>query len=220
MIAAELISDTLPPLKTSDTGDIAIQLMSDYGVKQLPIVNDQQFLGLISEEGILEQGLIEEPIGSMPLSYYRPYVEGKDHVYQVMRVATNLKLTLIPVVDADQNYMGVITLETLLYSFARLNSITDPGGIIELELNNRDYSFSEISRIIESNDATILSLYTHNDPESNKMSVTVKVNREDLQHIIATFERYNYNVVGTFQKSDFGDDMRDRYDSLIRYLNT
>ncbi len=219
MIALDLISDSLPPLRTSDTGEIALQLMAEYQVKQLPIVNDKQFLGLISEEDILEQGLIEEAIGGMQLSYYKPYVMETDHLYQVMRTAANLDLSLIPVIDGEYNYKGVITLQALLGYFARNNAITEPGGILELQVNTRDYSLSEIARIVESNDAIIMSLYVSDKADSTKRMITIKVNKEDIRAIVATFERYNYEVTGYQQQSDFGDDMKDRFESFLRYMN-
>lgn len=217
--AIHLISDTLPPLRTSDTGEMALQLMADYQVKQLPIVNNEQFLGLIAEDDILEQGMLEEPVGSMQLTYYKPYVNETDHIYQVLRTAANLKLTLIPVVDAENNYKGIITLSALLSEFASMSSIIDPGGILELEVSIRDYSLTEISRIVESNDATILSLYTSNHNNSTKREITLKLNKEDLRAVIAAFERFGYTILNYYQKSDFDEDLKDRYESLIRYLN-
>lgn len=217
--AIHLISDTLPPLRTSDTGEMALQLMADYQVKQLPIVNNEQFLGLIAEDDILEQGLLDAPIGSIQLSYYKPYVNEHDHLYQVLRTAANLQLTLIPVIDNDNNYKGIITLQALLQEIAQLSAITEPGGILELEVNIRDYSLTEISRIVESNDATILSLYTSTHNDSTKREVILKLNKEDLRAIIAAFDRFGYTILHYYQKSDFEEDLKDRYDSLIHYLN-
>lgn len=219
MVALDLISDSIPPLRTSDTGEIALQLMSDYQVKQLPIVNNQQFLGLISEEDILESGLIEEPIGSQQLSYHKPFALANDHLYQVMKIAANLRLSIIPVIDDANNYKGLITLEILLQEFAKSSAISDPGGIFVLEVGMRDYSLTEISRIVEGNDATILSMYTSSHNDSTKREITIKVDKEDIKRILTSFERYGYKVIGSFQKSDMGDDLKDRYDSLIRYLN-
>lgn len=219
MIALDLISDSIPPLRTSDTGEIALQLMADYQVKQLPIVNNQQFLGLISEEDILENGLIEEAIGGQQLSYHKPYTQVNDHMYEVMKIASSLRLSVVPVIDEEMNYKGLITLESLLSAFAKSSAITDPGGIIVLEVNIRDYSLTEISRIIESNGASVLSMYVSSHQDSTKQEITLKVNKEDIRSILASFERYNYTVANSFQKSDFGDDLKDRYDSLIRYLN-
>lgn len=219
MVAIDLISDSLPPLRTSDTGEVALQLMYDYQVKQLPIVNNEQFLGLISEEDVLEQGLVSEAIGTMQLTYNKPYVLETDHIYQVLRTAANLRLSLIPVVDLHNNYKGIITISALMTAFANISSITDPGGIIELAIHVRDYSITEISRIVESNNATILSLYTSTHRESTQREVIIKVNKEDIRALVAAFERFGYTILHYYQRSDFEEDLKDRYESLIRYLN-
>jgi acetoin utilization protein AcuB len=219
MIAIDLISDHILPLKTSDTGETTLQLMYDYSVKHLPIVNNQQFLGLVSENDILNQDLSDQPIGSMQLTYYKPCVEANMHIFDVLKIASKLRLTVIPVIDANNNYKGLITLDTLLFEFSRKGAITDPGGIIELEVLVRDYSLAEISRIVESNNARILCLYTNLHTDSTRVEITLKINKEDISSIIATFERYDYKVSGYFQKSDMDDDLLQRYQSLIKYLN-
>ena len=117
------------------------------------------------------------------------------------------------------NYKGIITLQALLQEIAQLSAITEPGGILELEVNIRDYSLTEISRIVESNDATILSLYTSTHNDSTKREVILKLNKEDLRAIIAAFDRFGYTILHYYQKSDFEEDLKDRYDSLIHYLN-
>lgn len=219
MLANTLISDSIPPLRTSDTGDKALQLMADYHVKQLPIVNNQQFLGLLSEDDILEKGSVDQPIGNIQLTYYKPYVLQSEHLYQVIKVCAQLKLTVVPVLDEEMNYLGVITSDRLIHEFAAFSSILDPGGIITLSVNVLDFSVSEIARIVESNNATILSLYTNASPNSAKMEVILKINKEDLKDIISTFERFDYEVMDVFHKSETEDDLMDRYDSFIKYLN-
>lgn len=219
MLAHALISDSIPTLRTSDTGNTALQLMNDYQVKHLPIVNNQQLLGLISEDDILEKSNPDDPIGSVQLTYYKPYVSENDHLYHVIKVCADLKLTLLPVVDTKKNYIGCITLDRIVQEFATLSSVTDPGGIITVSVNMRDYSASEIARIVESNNASILSLFTRTNANSSSMEVILKVNKESLKDIMATFERFDYKVLDVFHKSTFEDDMMDRYDSLIKYLN-
>jgi CBS domain-containing protein len=219
MLARSLISDSIPPLRTSDTGDTALQLMADYQVKHLPIVNNQQFLGLISEDDILEKATMDNPVGNVQLTYYKPYVLEGSHFYQAIKCCVQLRLSLVPVVVTEMNYVVVITLRRLVHEFASYSSILDPGGIITLTVNVRDFAVSEIARIVESNSATILSLYTNNDPNSTKMEVVLKINREDLKDIISSFERYDYEVIDVFQKSEMEEDLMDRYESFIKYMN-
>ncbi len=219
MLARELIKDVIPPLKTSDTGLKALNWMEEFRVSHLPIVNNVHFLGLISDDDILSLNAPEEPLGNHSLSLIRPYVMESQHVYEVVKLVSELKLTLVPVLDHQQNYLGIITLTDIVDSFASIQTVYDPGGIIVLELNTNDYTLTEISHIIESEDSKILSLYVTSHPDSTKMELTIKVNKTDLSRIIASFERFNYNVMASYHQSNFSEDMNSRFDSFMNYLN-
>lgn len=218
MIASNLLSQTIIPLKTSDTGEEALSIMSDFYVKHLPIVNNKQLLGLISEDDILEYD-VEEAVGSYSLSMNRPYVNENDHVFEVMRIMSEFKLTVIPVVDHEDNYLGLISQDDLLRFFASIGSFTEPGSIIVLEMSKRDYTLAEIARIVESESAAILSSFITTNLDSTRIDVTIKINRNDIQSIIATFNRFDYQIKASFQESDYFESLKERYDSLISYLN-
>lgn len=218
MIAEKLISNSLIPLRTSDTGEEALGMMNDFYVRHLPIVNNKQLLGVLSEDDIFNFDATEA-VGSYSLSLNRPYVKFNDHIYEVMRLLAEKKLTVIPVVDEEDNYIGLITQEDLLRYFANAGSFSEPGSIIVLEISKRDYALSEISRIVESENATILSTFITSSPETALVEVTLKINRQNTQSIIATFERFNYKVKATFNEADYLDTLRDRYDALMAYLN-
>ncbi|MCH8903032.1 MAG: CBS domain-containing protein, partial [Bacteroidetes bacterium] len=183
MIAKDLITESIPPLKTSDTGEQALVWMNEFRVTHLPIVNNKKFLGLISEEDILDWSKPKEAIGSHKLSLWRPFVNFNHHIFEVIKVIADLKLTLLPVVDQKENYLGVITLQSIILRFSEVNSMAEPGGIIILEVNVHDYSLSEMARIVESNDALVLSSYVTSREGSTKMEVTLKVNKTDVRHI-------------------------------------
>ena len=87
-----------------------------------------------------------------------------------------------------------------------------------LEVNERDYSLAQIAQIVESNNARILSSYIMSSPNSTKLEITLKINQIELDRIIRTFERYDYVIRASFQKSNFQDDLQLRYDALINYL--
>jgi acetoin utilization protein AcuB len=219
MYARELISDEIPPLKTSDTGERALAWMDEFRVSHLPIVNNVDFLGLISEADILDFNSSSEPIGGHSLNLSRPYVFDHQHTYDVLKVMSSLKLSVIPVLNDKDQYLGLIHLSTLLQHFAEMASMRESGGLLILELNLHDYSLSEIARIVESNDAKILSLYISSHVDSTKLEVTIKINRTDLSAIIQTFNRYNYVIKASFHQSEYIDDLKDRFDSLMSFLN-
>jgi len=218
MIARDLISNSIIPLRTSDTGREALSIMKDFSITHLPIVNDKQLLGLLSDEDIINHD-IDEPVGSFGLSMIRPYVKEEDHIYEVMRLLGEYQLTIIPVVDIEENYLGLITQEDVLQFFAHAGSFTEPGSVIVLEIAKRDYSLAEMSQIVESERAAILSSFVTTNLDNSVVDVTIKINKQEIQNIIASFERYNYKVKGTFQESEYADNLKERYDALMAYLS-
>ena len=218
MIASNLLSQSIVPLRTSDTGEEALSIMSDFYVKHLPIVNNKQLLGLISEDDILNNDIVEA-VGSYQLSMSRPYVKDKDHTFEVMSIMSEYNLTVIPVVDNEDNYLGLISQDDLLRFFASIGSFTEPGSIIVIEMSKQDYSLSQISRVVESENAAVLSSFITTNLDSTKIDVTIKINRPDISNILATFQRFDYNVKASFQESEYFDTLKDRYDSLMTFLN-
>lgn len=218
MIASHLISSLIMPLVTSDTGEEAITLMSINLVKHLPIVNNSQLLGLISEADILNHDM-DEPIGSYQLSLVRPYAYETDHLFEVMSKMASNHLTVIPVVDSEENYLGLITQEDLLQFYASSFSFTEPGSIIVLETNKHGYSLAEISKIVEEEGAAVLSSFLSTDEDSMSVLVTLKVNRQENGRIISALERYDYKVKGSFSEFEYIDELKERYDALMSYLN-
>lgn len=218
MIAAELISQLLAPLRTSDTGDQALAMMSIYHVKHLPIVNNEELLGTISEEDILT-GHMDEPIGSYVLTLNRAHVNQHDHLFEVMAKMAHDQLTAIPVVDDRMTYLGVITQEELIQFYARSFSFTEPGSILVLEMARHDYSLAEISRIIESEGIRILSAFLTKSPDSEIVFVTIKIGESDAQRAKATLERHEYHVKASFSEKSYMEDLTEHYDALMHYLN-
>jgi acetoin utilization protein AcuB len=219
MLARELIKDVIPPLRTSDTGLKALSWMEEFRVSHLPIVNNIKFLGLISYEDILNLNAPSDPLGNHPLSLDRPFVYENQNIYDVVKLVSRHDLTLIPVLTKDEQYLGVISLPDIVSNFAAIESVQDPGGIIVLELNKNDYVLSEIAHIIETNDAKILSTFITSRQDSQKLELTLKINKIDLSRIIASFNRYNYIVKATYHESEHEADLQERFDSFMNYLN-
>ena len=219
MVAQQLISDAIPPLKTSDSIQKVLDRMAEFRVNHLPIVNELQLLGLISDEDLIEIQDYESPVGAVTLSVTNACVSKDQHVYDVIRTFAEKRLTLVPVVDENKNYLGVISINSMVEYVANLTSVKEPGGIIVIEINNRNNSLAHISQIVESNNTQILSSYITSFPESTRLEVTLKLNRTDMSAIVASFLRYDYVVVATYNdlKSDEGSS--DRYDQLMNYLS-
>ncbi len=219
MIAIELVADIIPPVNTSDTIQKVIDRMIEFRVRHLPIVNEKQFLGLVSEDDLIAEADYQTPIGALALTLINPFVREDQHIYDVIRLFYERQLTVVPVLDAKNNYCGIISINMLAEYFAQLTACDQPGGIIVLEINNKNNSLAHMSQIVESDNAQVLSSYVRSFPDSTRLEVTLKVNKQDISAIIATFLRYEYNIKATFNHTGDNDSSRERYDSLMNYLN-
>ena len=219
MRALSLITEDIPPLTHNDTGERALNWMDEFKVSHLPVLKVGNFVGVISETEVLNKMDLNKPLDELFQHLPRPYVNAGDHIYQVLSKIAEFKLSLIPILNDDENYLGCTTVHHLMTLIANTGSIKENGGILVLEMARSDYSMSEIAQIVESNDARILSSYIMSSPDSTNIELTLKLNKIELDRIIRTFERYDYIIKASFQKSNENDDMQFRYDSLMNYLN-
>ena len=218
MKAKTLISTAVLPLRTSDTGNEALQYMADFHVRHLPILNDQQLLGLVSEDDVYAH-TAEEPIGSYRLSINHPAVHQDTHIFEVMSYMAEYQLTTVPVVDDKDAYLGLITLEDIMQYYARSYSFREPGSLIVLRLLKQDYSMVEIAHYIESEGAVLLSSFISDLPDSPHILVTLKINKEEISPILSAFERHGYTIESMHSPTRFESDLKDRYDMLLHYLD-
>jgi acetoin utilization protein AcuB len=220
MIAEDLINHMLPPLKGTDDAHKAIVWMEEFRCAYMPVVDEEKLLGFISEEIILETNDIEKQVKDFDLVGQNCYVHLDTHFYDILKIAANNKLQMVAVLNQDQTYCGVITIQDTLTSFAQTAAVQLPGGILVLSMNHTDYSLAEISRLIEENHAKVLSSIVKEDPlDTVKLRLTLKINQLDLSRIVATLERFGYKVIGRYHETKpIGDD-RERIDMLLRYLD-
>ena len=220
MIAKDLISEEIPFLKTYDTGQKALSLMEEYKVSHLPIVNNNHFLGLIFDTDIYNFGKDNTEISKYNFNPNNTFVYSDETIYEIVSTVSKLKLSLLPVLNRNNEYLGIISILSLVHQFNTLFAADQPGGIIVLELFQNDYYLSEISQIIESNDAKILSLYISPIENSTKILLTLKINKIDLSAIRQTFERYNYIIKRTITEDENSDQLlENRYNEFMKYLS-
>ncbi|MGK7394780.1 MAG: CBS domain-containing protein [Candidatus Cyclobacteriaceae bacterium M3_2C_046] len=220
MIAEELINHLIPSLKLSDKAEKAIVWMEELRTNQLPVIDNGSFKGLISEEVIFENNDINKSVAEYALFAADCYVYDYQHFFDVIKQSNDHKVEIVAVLDELNHYLGVIALSDTLSALAQTAAIQSTGGLIVLSMNQNDYSLSEISRLVESNEAKILSSFvTPDNMDPHKIKVTIKINKSDLSHIVATLERFNYKVIAKFQHPSIITNEKDRLDILLRYLN-
>ncbi len=219
MIAKKLINDTIPPLKLTDDGEKALAWIAEFHVHHLPVVDGQQYLGMISEYTIYDTNETSQTLSSYDFSETPPKVYEYDHIYEVMKVMKANRLSVMPVLDDEQHYVGLITLDTITDYLSQAQGMEDPGGILILEMSANDYVLSEIARLVESHNAKILSMYVTTHQGSSSIDVTIKINKTDLTSILPTFERFQYTVKAYYQEEDYLEDVQERFDEFMNYLN-
>lgn len=220
MIAQELINHMVPPLKVTDDAHKAIVWMEEFRCNYLPVVDDGELQGFISEEIILESNEIEKSVGSFNLKGKDCTVSMDSHFFDILRVAGEHKLNMVAVLSEEGKYAGIITVQDVMASFAQSASVQMPGGILVLSMDLIDYSLAEISRYVEENNAKIISSTMVEDTlDKGKIKLTLKINQLDLSRIVATLERFGYRVIGRYQEDARDDDSKERLDMLMKYLN-
>lgn len=217
MIVRNLIQDGVVPLEKDDTCREALEYMEDLCVAHLPLVHEGKLVSVVSNFDIYRSEM-DTKVGDLAV-VFQPFVYDYQHVFDALRIIGRQNLTLLPVLDAFDNYLGTVSQQKLVQYFTDAYSVTEPGGIIVLEMSANDYMLSEIAWIVEEDDAKILSLTMESDPESTKLIVSIKVSKVDISAILQTFNRFNYNIVASFSERDNNEDLRQRYSEFIKYLN-
>lgn len=219
MLIADLITHDIPALRPADTIEQALDWMEEFKVEHLPVLSHKALAGVVSESDLQALHDNKGKIGDHQFRFLRPVIHPEQHAFDALRIMSGLHLTLVPVLDGNDNYMGSVTQKSVLDKLASFSSVMEQGGIIELELNKNDYSLTQIASIVEGNDAKILSCYVTSTPDSNKIEVTLKINREDLTRVLQTFHRYNYTVKASYHQAGYEDDLKNRFDEFMRFLN-
>lgn len=219
MRAVDLISHSIPFLRVQDTARRALQLMTDFHITHLPVVEDEKYLGLVEENELLDIEDDEVLLGNLGISWNRTAIGQEEHLLSVLRLWKKQHLSVIPVINQTGELLGVITAEELLVALDEYTGAEEQGGLIVLNMEPRNFSLSEIGRLVESNDASVIHVATRKDLASGQLVVSVKVNRNDLQDILATFQRYEYTIEAYFGDNLSEDDLRSNYAHLMNYLN-
>lgn len=216
MLTRDLISNTIPYLHKSDTVYHALQLMNDYHVAHLPVVENESYLGIISEEQLLQNDE-ETALTDLQITDGTTSVQANEHFLKAIQTAVVNKLSIVPVVEEKQ-LLGIVTYNELLRNASAFMSLHQPGALIVLEMDSRGYSFTEINRIVESNDAQITQLNTFIDAETGMMQLTLRVNKLEVSDLLSTFQRYEYNVKYYFGEELYENELKANYDNLMNYL--
>jgi acetoin utilization protein AcuB len=218
MLTGELRSQNLPYLHLQDKVYQALQLMNDNQVTHLPIVDGEKYAGIIGEDDLLQVDNDHTSLDLLQQSFGNSSVKSSEHFLKAIQLAAENGLSVVPIVNDENDLVGAVSYNDLLKNASEFMSLNEPGGLIVLEMESNQYSFNEISKLVETNDAQITQLNTSNDAETGMMQVTIRINKPEVSDIVATFQRYEYNVKYYFGEELYANELRNNYDNLMNYL--
>jgi predicted transcriptional regulator len=219
MLAQELSSNILPQLQLSDTVSKALQLMSDFKITHLPVVSEEKYLGLISEDDLLDEENKKIPIEFFQNDFIPASVNFNNHFLNAVSVSTHYQTNVIPVVNEANEFLGTISTQVLLAALGNFSGSNETGAVIVLEMERNRLAISEISRIVESDGASILHLNITSKPDSQLLQVTIHLSKKEVSIIIASFERYDYTVTYYSGEELFENEIDTNYRHLMNYLD-
>lgn len=219
MLTAELINDNIPRLQLQDSIAKALQLVNDYRVTHLPVVSDNKFLGLISEDDLLDVDAEKGTIEFLQENFMVASVKENEHFLNAVKCSNKFETTIVPVTNEENELVGVITVTDLLKALGNFSGANEIGGIIVMEMERSQFAISEISRIVENNDSTILHLNTTVQPDTGLLTVSLHLNKKEIAAIVSAFERYDYDIIYYFGDEKFENEIHSNYRHLMSYLD-
>ena len=219
MLTVDLINRNIPRIQLQDTVGKALKLINDFRVSHLPVISEGKFLGLISEEDLLDAGDEKNLIEFLQKHFVNAAVQDNIHFLNAVNSSIQYDTTVVPIVNAENDFIGVITSADLLKMLGNFSGANEIGGIIVIDMERSQFAISEISRIVESNNCSILHLNTIVNPVSGILTVTLHINKREIAAVVATFERYDYDVTCYFGNEKFDNDINTNYEHLMNYLD-
>lgn len=207
-----------PLLHLEDTAAMALQNMDEFDVQELPVVKDDYFIGLVQKEDLLDIDE-QQSIATLSDDFKRVGIHGSAHLLNALDLIAMHHISLLPILNEHQEVIGVIPQKNMVEHIAQYLGVHQPGAILVLSVNPYHYSLAELSRLVESNNAQILQMNTIFDEANGQLRITIKINREELDAIHATLQRYNYEVIHYFSKSPLVNDIEHHYHHLMNYLD-
>ena len=222
MLAAELIDPMLPALKLTDTVGEALEWMQEHRIGQMVLTDQSEYKGILSEDLLMDVADEDRPLSDVMRLFEGVYAFENQHSLELLTLALEHRLDVLAILNENREFMGTVSVKELLKNFSRELGITEPGAILILTINERDYSLTEISRLIESNNVKIVGSYfssaAYGMPDRSRL--TLKLNRRDIGPVVSTLERFGYNVESAFANTPIESIDQERLDLLLRYLNT
>jgi predicted transcriptional regulator len=218
MFCGQLIAPEIPVQRPTDAVGTVLRQMEESRVQQLPVSDGEKYLGLVSEDDLLDERE-ETVLSTLQDRFNTSHAKVSDYFLVAARLMHVMDLDLVPVLNEKGELEGVITQRAILHELARKTGSEEYGSMVVLEMQPKDYSVGEMSRLVESNDAIITQLNTWADPATHLMNVIVRINKSEISDIVATFQRHDFHVRYYQGEELFRNELQTNLDHLMNYLN-
>lgn len=219
MTTLQLIDNTIPQLRLPDSIAKALQLMNDFKITHLPVVSEDKFLGIISEEDLLDEKNKKARVEFFQNSFIPASVNANQHFLKAVAICNLYRTNVIPVINDAHELVGSIRGYTLINALGNFCGANEYGALIVLEMERTRFALSELNSIVESDDAVILHVNVSPVAGSQLLEVTLQINKKEISTIIATLERYEYSVTYYSGEELFENDISTNYQNLMNYLD-
>ena len=218
MLVSQLLNTGFPSLNIADKASFALQLMDDYDVLHLPVLSQDKFVGIVAKDDLIDADETDTHLSS-PDMLQQLSVKSEEHFLSALKLLANYELSVLPVVNDQMELMGVVLAKDLIKTVSLFLGIEEKGAVIVLETDKRNFSFGELSRLVETNDSYITQMNTYTETGTGLLIITLKINKIEVSDIVATFQRYDYIVRYFFGEEEYANELKENYQHLIAYLN-
>jgi predicted transcriptional regulator len=214
---SEYINNDFKPFSNTDTVSEIQDFFVDVNYSHFPILENDVYIGSISSVDI------ETFEGDRPITDYRYAVEGffvrtTMSWLDVLEVFARNNATIVPILDDNNKYIGYYEITDIIKFLNETPFLKESGAIIIVEKPTADYSMSQISQIVESNNGKLLGVFV-SEANAEKVQVTIKTTVGGINEIIQSFRRYNYEIISEHQEDDYLNTLKERSEYLDKYLN-
>ena len=218
MQTTDYISKDIKPLLSSDKISKAKGLFNQLTFTHLPVIEKGLYLGSIAENDL--QGIVEndQSLSESSFLFQSFFAFDNTNWFELLKLFALNDTNIIPVITKKQKYLGYYELTDILHIFNSTPFLNQSGAMLVVSKGVSEYSFSEISQIIESNNAKLLGAFISNSDDEN-IEITIKISDHDLNNTIQTFRRYNYTILTGFHVDEYLNTLKERSDSLQKYLD-
>lgn len=213
----DFLNNSIKPLRTTDSVADAQDLFDEYPFSHFPVLEDGVYIGCAAAEDI-EIMDIEQSVNDARYNFYRFFTRDTNIWLDVLEVFAKNETNIVPVLNKDNKYLGFYEITDIIKFFHETPFLKEEGGILIVEKGIMDYSMSEITQIVESNNGRLLGLFI-SQATFDKVQITIKISLGGLNEIIQTFRRYNYEIISEHQEDTYLNTLKDRSDYLDKYLN-